>query len=129
MQVLTDLGDDWQLFWLDGSIICSHAFSKRAEAVGFIEANLSGTHDAQAEAEGPSASAAIKVSQVAKRRRIADSLVHGGPTSESLVLPENAMDLVTPAEITNLRAAHLLNLLDAMPVAAALRPSPTTMCG
>ena len=127
MQVLTDLVDDWQLFWLDGNRICSHAFLERAKAVGFIEAILSGKHNAQA--EGPSATAAIKVSQVAKRRRIADTLVHGGPASESLVLPDNAMDLLTPAEITNLRAVHLLNLLDDMPIAAALRPPPRSMYG
>ena len=35
--MLTDLRDEWQLLWLDGSTLFQHPFTSRSQAVGFIE--------------------------------------------------------------------------------------------
>lgn len=68
LQVLTDLADNWQLVWLDGSTIYQHAFKSRGEAVGFLDAFLTGRLQAD---EGIEAD----VARVLKRQKINDRLI------------------------------------------------------
>lgn len=43
--VLTDLDDDWSLYWMNGSTICWYTFESRARAVGYIEELLQDSDD------------------------------------------------------------------------------------
>ncbi len=42
LQVLTDLDDEWDAMWLDGSTIYQHIFASRGPAVAFIRDLLAG---------------------------------------------------------------------------------------
>ena len=124
---MTDLQDEWTLYWLDGYHIIFYPYDSRAQAVASIEQILNGVHNAVPAPYDAMAASDLESTQLAKRRRVPSRLLQPQHDIGGLALPDDAADVLSPSELIGLQCNHMLTQLHAMPQAASLRPPPSGM--
>lgn len=113
--MLTDLCDEWHLLWLDGSTVNQHAFTSRAQAVGFIEDFLADRIEASMGGHPTAA-------RVAKRRRVEARLTPGAAASAAFAEQMESLEgVVDPNELMQMRAAFMLRQFVNSPCAPSWR--------
>ncbi len=103
--------------WLDKCTILVHLFPSRDRAVGFLEAYLTGKFQLDEDHEPH-----IPEGRLTKRQRITPRL--HCPDTDGFMLPEGAADVLSPSEIMDMKAQHLINLLCDTPFVASMRQPP-----
>lgn len=98
------------MYWIDGNVIYGHVFDQRDTAVAFIQPLVAAPTPAKS---NPSNSLRSGCSKFTHRKGIQTILSQ--PGSSSLNLPEDAMDMLNAAELQDIHAQYLMNLLGEAP--------------